>query len=407
MLQHTMKQSMWSPNFTFLISLLIPCYMGFTHTAISSFSRLQHTAFFQPSQSKFQSEPSQSFTHPKVRSISRSSTSTSLPMVWWFGGTDNSVEDDDSCELVAVRIERTSPNSRRIAGDITVEAPIDDVWAILTDYDNLSTHVPNLVESKRVQSRNANTNGSDSVQGDGSYSCRLFQRGAQKIVGFEFGASVTMDMVENIIVAGSKHSKRAHENEHHSTDMLFPEERKIGFKCVESAFFSEFDGEWKVVSDAENDQITTVSYVVDVRPRGPVPVAALEWRIREDVPTNLRAVKKASLESGLEGVLQLRAQQQQSGAVSRALAKVPRKSNSINSITTEMRPPLGATNNIIGKSKSTRDRRSRVQDIVNRLPRKLPNNNSARQMQPVPVSVVASTAQWDESETMAAYLNRK
>ena len=116
-------------------------------------------------------------------------------MVWWFGGTDNSVEDDDSCELVAVRIERTSPNSRRIAGDITVEAPIDDVWAILTDYDNLSTHVPNLVESKRVQSRNANANGSDSVQGDGSYSCRLFQRGAQKIVGFEFGASVTMDMV--------------------------------------------------------------------------------------------------------------------------------------------------------------------------------------------------------------------
>jgi len=32
-----------------------------------------------------------------------------------------------------------------------------------------------------------------------------------------------------------------------------------------------------------------------VRPKGPVPVAALEWRIREDVPTNLRAVKAATL----------------------------------------------------------------------------------------------------------------
>lgn len=30
------------------------------------------------------------------------------------------------------------------------------------------------------------------------------------------------------------------------------------------------------------------------RPKGPVPVGALEWRIREDVPTNLRAVKLAS-----------------------------------------------------------------------------------------------------------------
>ena len=32
---------------------------------------------------------------------------------------------------------------------------------------------------------------------------------------------------------------------------------------------------------------------IQVRPRGPVPVAALEWRIREDVPTNLIGVKAA------------------------------------------------------------------------------------------------------------------
>ena len=31
-----------------------------------------------------------------------------------------------------------------------------------------------------------------------------------------------------------------------------------------------------------------------IRPRGPVPVAALEWRIREDVPTNLLAVRAAA-----------------------------------------------------------------------------------------------------------------
>ena len=33
-----------------------------------------------------------------------------------------------------------------------------------------------------------------------------------------------------------------------------------------------------------------------------MPVTALEWRIREDVPTNLRAVKKAALLVGERGV---------------------------------------------------------------------------------------------------------
>jgi hypothetical protein len=28
--------------------------------------------------------------------------------------------------------------------------------------------------------------------------------------------------------------------------------------------------------------------MVNVKPKGPVPVGALEWRIREDVPTNVR-----------------------------------------------------------------------------------------------------------------------
>merc|ERR1712157_412693 len=46
--------------------------------------------------------------------------------------------------------------------------------------------------------------------------------------------------------------------------------------------------------------------MVDVRPKGPVPVAALEWRIREDIPNNLRAVKKAAVEVGREGILKMR-----------------------------------------------------------------------------------------------------
>jgi Polyketide cyclase / dehydrase and lipid transport len=209
--------------------------------------------------------------------------------VWWFGGTENKdLEDEDSCELVAVRIERTSPNSRQISGEITVPTPLSDVWAILTDYNRLAIHVPNLVESKIISSKGMGT------QGDGQYQCRLYQKGAQKIIGFEFGADVTMDMTEKV-VADAPSSR-------HASNIL--QERKIVFKCVDSMFFSNFDGEWcaaEMVGE-NGEEMTQLTYSVDVRPNGPVPVAALEWRIREDVPTNLRAVKRAAMTVGEAGV---------------------------------------------------------------------------------------------------------
>lgn len=197
-------------------------------------------------------------------------SSTALP-VWWFGGTQNEAVDGDadSCDLVPVRIERPSSNSRRIFGEIIAPAALTDVWSILTAYDDLSTHVPNLKES-RITSRPRS-----GQPGDGSYECVLFQKGAQKIVGFEFAASVTMRMKESYISES---------------------ERRINFKCVDSMFFNAFDGEWKAEERISADGLpeTKLSYVVDVRPKGPVPVAALEWRIREDVPTNLRAVKRSA-----------------------------------------------------------------------------------------------------------------
>lgn len=170
---------------------------------------------------------------------------------------------------------------------------VDDVWAILTDYDDLSKHVPNLVASRRISNKGGDP-------GDGTHRCRLYQRGAQKIIGFEFGADVTLDMSERIVVAGwGKKKVDVTVDGGVKAGVFFPEERRIDFKCVDSQFFSEFDGTWRIVEMPDNpftgESETTVSYTVEVRPKGPVPVAALEWRIREDVPTNLRAVKKAAV----------------------------------------------------------------------------------------------------------------
>lgn len=171
---------------------------------------------------------------------------------------------------IPVSIEQLAVNQRRINSSCLVRSPMEDVWAIITDYDRLSEHVPNLVQSRLLP--------------NSDQAIRLFQEGAQKIIGFEFKASLTMDMTE------SRCDK--------------PGSRRwmsVGFTLVESSMFQEFYGEWRISparSDGHNSSelanMTELFYTVTIRPRSVVPVQALEWRIREDVPINMHAVKIAS-----------------------------------------------------------------------------------------------------------------
>lgn len=276
------------PSLALLLLSLLFCRSEFLHSfgfvsnpSTPRRSTGPHRPFsFSPSTKKTRTTSSSSTAclrdhHPR-------SSSTSLN-VWWFGGTEQSENnDDESCELVAVRIERPSSNSRRIMGEISIPGvSVDDVWSILTDYNRLSTHVPNLRESREVRPTGQKRQQQQQHRpGDGSYRCQLYQVGAQKIIGFDFSASLTMDMAERILSDSPSNA------------------RKINFKCVDSQFFSEFDGDWTIEEQrnpSSGETEVLCSYDVMVRPKGPVPVAALEWRIREDVPTNLRAVKAATL----------------------------------------------------------------------------------------------------------------
>jgi hypothetical protein len=207
---------------------------------------------------------------------------------------------------VLVQIERTAQNERRISGELRLDhsfadangehssVRIADLWDILTDYDNLSTHVPNLVESRVIGGHVSNTKNYDyqphtkaALTKPGP---RIYQRGAQRIWGFEFGADLTMDMRERII------DFSAH-------DPTITKKCILDFKCVSSQFFAQFDGSW-IVEETTTPSLygtskatttTNVKYIVDVRPKGLVPVAALEWRIKEDVPTNMLGVVTAAV----------------------------------------------------------------------------------------------------------------
>lgn len=180
-----------------------------------------------------------------------------------------------------VIIESPAMNSRRITSSIIIDGSMDDVWNVLTDYNKLATYVPNLTKSYTVPGSSLGT-------------VRIFQEGAQKIIGFDFRASLTMDMYENPENFDAyDESDRALKQKH------------LGFKLVDSFMFSSFDGEWVLSTHSRSKAYdpntkqnyyrykTKLTYMVFVRPKGPVPVAALEWRIKEDVPLNLQAMKAA------------------------------------------------------------------------------------------------------------------
>jgi len=267
-------------------------------------------------------QPDRPLTHHMSRGPrSALSATTSRPFARRRTRTAPALAPSAEPEPVPIRITSPTSNSRTIIGSIFVpDVTVDDVWAILTDYDRLSVHVPNLVESARRGDDGGTPAGSgkngSGCAGDGSYQCRLYQRGAQKIIGFTFGASVTMNMEEKSLaghsppaVSGRERSPAALQRAAgtYLRDLEISSgtrcERTIDFKCVDSRFFGAFDGVWRAASSPDFPGGVCLEYEVYVKPKGPVPVAALEWRIKEDVPINLRAVKLAAMEVGLEGVM--------------------------------------------------------------------------------------------------------
>jgi hypothetical protein len=173
----------------------------------------------------------------------------SQPLSGLFGGSGQK----------RVQILRPAPNRRVVSADAVIFAPIDVVWGVLSDYERLADYIPNLAMSDRRP------------HPAGSSSVRLEQCGVQSILGFEFRASVTMDMVE--VNSTSERS------------------RAIDFSLVQSRDFREFCGTWRIEAMPDKERCS-LFYTVTIVPKGLVPVKAIEWRISEDVPQNIDAVKQ-------------------------------------------------------------------------------------------------------------------
>jgi hypothetical protein len=62
-------------------------------------------------------------------------------------------EDSVSEDGVFIEIKKLQKNSRRIRSKISINASLDTVWKILTDYEKLADFIPSLAVSKLIDKK--------------------------------------------------------------------------------------------------------------------------------------------------------------------------------------------------------------------------------------------------------------
>ncbi|XP_010428596.1 PREDICTED: uncharacterized protein LOC104713217 isoform X1 [Camelina sativa] len=196
--------------------------------------------------------------------------------------TDGKTEELVGEDGVLIEVKKLEKSSRRIRSNIGMEASLDSVWKVLTDYEKLSDFIPGLVVSELVEQEGNRV--------------RLFQMGQQNLaLGLKFNAKAVLDCFEKELEI-LPHGRR----------------REIDFKMVEGDF-QLFEGKWSIEQldkgiqgealDLQfKDFPTTLAYTVDVKPKMWLPVRLVEGRLCKEIKTNLMSIRDAA-QKVIEGVI--------------------------------------------------------------------------------------------------------
>nr|GMD68839.1 uncharacterized protein LOC109159520 [Ipomoea batatas] len=185
-----------------------------------------------------------------------------------FSEAGGEVVLDDGIELV---IEKSGKNQRTIRSKVAVNASLQTVWDVLTDYERLADFIPGLAVSQLLQKE--------------PNFARLFQIGQQSIAfGMKFDAKGIVDCYEKDLQI-----------------LPYGQRRDIDFKMIEGDF-KVFEGKWSVEQcntwgEARDSSVcqelhTTLFYVVRVEPKLWFPVRILESRICKEIKVNLSCVRE-------------------------------------------------------------------------------------------------------------------
>eukprot|EP00249_Psilotum_nudum_P012119 c23590_g1_i1 orf=1595-2620(+) len=181
-------------------------------------------------------------------------------------------EVENKGEYVKVIIQKTATNTRRISATIPIEAPLEVVWSVLTDYENLVDFIPGLAVSQLIERWD---------QG-----ARLLQVAQQDLAfGLKFRAKGVLDICETPVEI-----------------LPYGVRRTIEFKMIEGDF-QVFQGTWSMEQVVETDLgnlkalketggPTCLSYIVNVKPKYWLPVHLVESRLCSEIQVNLACVQE-------------------------------------------------------------------------------------------------------------------
>lgn len=157
-----------------------------------------------------------------------------------------------SCALDTIQqeMERLPQGARRLAIQLRLGLDPQWLWAVLTDYPNLSRFIPNLASSRQLW-RRGNRVG-------------LEQVGTQQFCGLRFSARVELEL----------------EEDHGAQELRFQMVR---------GDFRRFEGAWRIASGLE---ATSLLYELTVQGKPGMPIGLIEQRLRDDLANNLRGVQQ-------------------------------------------------------------------------------------------------------------------
>ena len=145
-------------------------------------------------------------------------------------------------------MERLPQGTRRLAAELKSSLPVQLLWDVLTDYENLSRFIPNLSTSELIQRQ--------------GQTVRLQQVGSQQLLGLRFSAQVQLELTE------------------------FRQDGLLQFRMVKGDF-RRFEGSWQIRRRPDGSSLL---YELTVQGCLGMPIGLIEERLRDDLSSNLNAV---------------------------------------------------------------------------------------------------------------------
>jgi ribosome-associated toxin RatA of RatAB toxin-antitoxin module len=154
----------------------------------------------------------------------------------------------DSGTAIEQTMERLPQGTRRLAAELKSPLPVQLLWDVLTDYENLSRFIPNLSSSELIQRQ--------------GQTVRLQQVGSQQLLGLRFSAQVQLELTE------------------------YRQDGLLQFRMVKGDF-RRFEGSWQIRHRPDGSSLL---YELTVQGCLGMPIGLIEERLRDDLSSNLNAV---------------------------------------------------------------------------------------------------------------------